>query len=131
MVTKIKLFVGTLLALIALGTVLVQFESQYEKKAYAIECREEVKDEINYLSLRLDLKLIQDRMNNIDEQMYEMRKRTRKEFVEQHGRQPRNNEELIQNMSEEDRKKYRELEKEYRDLEKKKDKILEKQEPSG
>ena len=83
------------------------FDARYARASY-----------VQSVAERLDNKIIQDKMDNLQERMWKLEDRWTNIFWEKHLRLPESLEELLASMSEDARENYRALKAEYDKLEK-------------
>jgi hypothetical protein len=102
MFNKIGMIAGLLVTLFTLGGFAISADKHYAKTA-----------SVDTLEFRLENKIINDRMNTLQDQMWKIEDRWSAEFKEEFERHADDLDELIQYMPPRDRDQYRKLKAEY------------------
>ena len=105
---NISLILGVVISLTVVVAKVANIDARYAKA-----------EEVAQVAKRLDNKIIQDRMEKLQERMWDMEDRWGERFAVEKNRIHDTLEELLQFMTEEARDHYRDLQREYEKLERK------------
>lgn len=103
--TNMQKYLTVFMLIVAVGGVLLGWESRYAKA-----------DQVRMIEQRLDQKILQDRMESIQERMWKMEDKWAERFSIETGRIHDTLEELLHYMTPEARDQYRFLQYEYQEL---------------